>query len=108
MTDIETTIFNEVYDQMPWARCRIKFGRTIVAIATCSGIDAEREDTDYGKYNMVTGEVRFLKSDEPDNGIEVGDQIEVELHDRDWYEVRIGGIGHQGGITKLILEAAHA
>ena len=108
MTDIETTIFDQTYDQMPWSRCRVKFGRAIVARATCSGIDAEREDTDYGKYNMLTGEVRFHAVDEPEAGIEIGGQIEVELHDREWYAARIGGIGYQGSITKLILEAAHA
>ena len=108
MTDIETTIFDTTYDQMPWSRCRIRIARTIISKAASSGIDAEREDTDYGKYNMVTGEVRFHADDEPENGIEVGDQIEIELHDRNWYEARIGGIGHQGSITKLILEAAHA
>ena len=108
MTDGETTIFNQTYNLMPWSRCRVKFGRAIVETATCSGIDAEREDTDYGKYNMLTGEVRFRKADEPEAGINVGDQIEVELHDRGWRKARIGGIGCQGAITKLILEAAHA
>ena len=57
---------------------------------------------------MLTGEVRFRKADEPEGGIEVGNQIKVELHDRGWHDARIGGIGHQGAITKLILEAAHA
>lgn len=108
MTDIETTIFDQTYSQMPWSRCRVKFGRTIVEKATCSGIDAEREDTDYGKYNMLTGEVRFRQTDEPDKGMDIGDRVDVELHERGWREARIGGIGRQGAITKLILEAPHA
>lgn len=104
---IETVAFNSIYDHASSGRYEIKRGRDVIEKAFSSGLTVERMDTEYGILKQIDGELRFLKSDEPAQGLSIGDKIEVRPADGTWMDARIGGIYTQGGVVRLILEAVN-
>jgi hypothetical protein len=105
---LEVTIFNQLYRSLIWSRCQLKIGRTVIEKATIAGVGIERESTDYGQFNGMSGDVRLLAVDEPRGAIEIGTLIEIKQDGKDdWRQFRVGGRYTQGGVTRLTMEAVH-
>jgi len=105
---LELTIFNQTWMRLIWSRCEIKIGRAIIERATLAGFGQQREDTDYGQVQAVTGELRVRAVDEPGGKIEIGQVVEVKQYGKaEWNKARVIGRYTQGEVTRLTLEAEH-
>ena len=108
MSNYEVDIFNTVYEQLEWAQCQVRIGRTVIEKAVMAGATRTRESTDQGQFEGVGDYVRMLAADEPSGGIENGTVIEVKQGGKDaWLKVRVRERFTQGGVTRLMLEAEH-
>jgi hypothetical protein len=105
---LELTIFNQTWTTLVWSRCEIKIGRTVIERATLAGFGLNRESTDYGQVDAVTGELRLRAVDEPRGRIEIGQVLEVKQYGKtEWKKARVIGRFTQGDVTRLTLEAEH-
>jgi len=105
---IELTIFTQTYNTLVWSRCEIKIGRTTIEMATLSGFDTEKTDTDMGQVDSVIGDLRLRASDEPDDEIPIGQVLSIRQYSKtEWRPARVSGRFVQGDITRLTLEAVN-
>ena len=105
---IWTDNWEGLYEDMEEARVSALFGRTAVSRCLCSGIEVTRESTDNGGLAAVAATLRYLQSDDPATGSELGNIVAVTAYGATKAaNYRIMGKLSSGGVITLTLEAVH-
>ncbi len=102
MNNMAATILTAARARFPDAACTLRLGRAEWG-GLCTGLDEIKTGTDQGTVAGYSGNVRYLKADEP-SAIMAGDVVEVKrLGDAAYIKMRVAARHPIGGAVRLTI-----
>ena len=104
MNNLAAQLMTAIQSGLPDGTCSVRIGRAVWS-GWCSGLDEIKTATDQGQVAGYSGNVRYLKSEEPTE-IKAGGVVEIKrAQDAEYIKLRVSFRRENGGAVRLTVQA---